>query len=296
LHDWNKMNKFKILIPVFNDWVSLEKLLQEININIKNIKNVEFECIIINDASTEKTPIINLPSNIKSIKLINMKKNKGHARCNAFGIRYLAKHDQDYDHVVLMDGDGEDRPQEIKNLVEKAIYCNTSIVGKRIKRSEGVIFQLLYNLHKILTLISTGKNINFGNYSCLKKDDIKTLSTKKSLWSSFSGSLKKHILNLDSIDSIRGLRYFGPSQMSLYKLCIHSFSIIAVFKYEVFMRSVILLIITSYFNTNTSLSISFFQLLLVFFNLVIYLVSRRENSEEFLNSDLNQESLKTYTH
>ena len=84
--------------------------------------------------------------------------------------------------------------------------------------------------------------------------------------------------------------------MSLYKLCIHSFSIIAVFKYEVFMRTVILLIITSYFNTNTSLSISFFQLLLVFFNLVIYLVSRRENSEEFLNSDLNQESLKTYTH
>ena len=89
------MNKFKILIPVYNDWESLEKLLQEININIKNIENAHFECIVVNDASTNQPPEINVPTNIMSIKLINMKENKGHARCNAFGIRYLAKNDKD---------------------------------------------------------------------------------------------------------------------------------------------------------------------------------------------------------
>ena len=100
---------------------------------------------------------------------------------------------------------------------------NISIVAKRVKRSEGFFFQLLYKIHKIITLVFTGKNINFGNFSCLTKKDIKILSTKESLWSSFSGSLKKHIPNLNSINSMRGLRYFGPSKMSLFNLIVHSF-------------------------------------------------------------------------
>ena len=94
-----------------------------------------------------------------------------------------------------MDGDGEDRPEELKMMVKK-IFINPSIsiVAKRIKRSEGAFFQFLYQMHKLLTVIFTGKNINFGNYSCLTKNDVKILSEKKVLWSSFSGSVKKHIL------------------------------------------------------------------------------------------------------
>ena len=240
------MKKIIILIPVYNDWASLKKLLDEINFSIQQMKNIIFDCIIVNDASTEPNSDIRVPANINSVQLINMKNNKGHARCNAFGIRYLAKRD-DYDHVILMDGDGEDRPIEIQKLVEKALIDNnTSVVAKRVKRSEGIFFQSLYQIHKIVTLIFTGKNINFGNYSCLTINDIKTLSDKESLWSSFSGSLKKHILKLNSVNSIRGLRYFGPSKMSLYKLAIHSFSIIAVFKRTVFLRSAILIILLSY--------------------------------------------------
>ena len=290
------MKNFFILIPVYNDWKSLSKLLNEINLSIMSIKNVEFNCIIINDASTEEQQNMQVPSNIYSIKLINMNKNKGHARCNAFGIRYLSKL-EDYDNVILMDGDGEDRPEELKLLVNKALSNkNISVVAKRIKRSEGFFFQLLYRIHKIITLIFTGKNINFGNYSCLTKRDIKILSTKASLWSSFSGSIKCHISDLESISSIRGLRYFGPSKMSLINLIMHSFSIIAVFKRIVFFRSVILIIILSYFSKSMpSVSVTL-QILLVTFNLLIFLVSLRENKESFENSDQNEKSSITYKH
>ena len=134
-----------------------------------------------------------------------------------------------------MDSDGEDRPIEIKSLVNKITESpNKSVVAKRIKRSEGPIFQTFYKIHKLVTLIFTGKNINFGNYSCLTKKDINFLSNKPSLWSSFSGSVKKHIAEFNEIESIRGLRYFGPSKMSLFNLAIHSFSIIAVYKNTVF--------------------------------------------------------------
>ena len=187
------MKKIIILIPVYNDWESLHKLLIEINHSIKFIKNIQFNCVIVNDSSKIPVPEIKKPSNITAIELINMKKNKGHARCNAFAIRHLSKIDN-FDHLILMDGDGEDRPEEIALLVEQALSEeNTSVVAKRVKRSEGLFFQFLYQAHKIITILFTGKNINFGNYSCLTKLDVKKLSTKKSLWSSFSGSVKCHI-------------------------------------------------------------------------------------------------------
>ena len=85
---------------------------------------------------------------MNSIKIIHMSKNKGHARCNAFGIRYLSKN-VDFDYLILMDGDGEDRPEEIKLLVNKVLSePNKSVVAKRIKRSEGFSFQLLCLSHK----------------------------------------------------------------------------------------------------------------------------------------------------
>ena len=290
------MKKFKILIPVFNDWQSLIKLLNEIDSVLGKIEeNCEFSCLIINDASTTKIPDIKLSKNITSIEIINMKINKGHARCNAFGLRYLSEKSNS-DYVILMDGDGEDRPSEIRSLVTKIFSNpNTSVVAERIKRSEGLLFKTLYELHKIIVLIFTGKNIKFGNYSCLTSLDVKILSDKKSLWSSFSGTVRKYIKNLNSIESIRGKRYYGPSQMSFFNLIIHSLSILAVFKIEVFLRSAIILILTSYLTLKFNSIGLLIIIILVIFNLVIYLVSLREKKESLLNSHLDVESKNIIT-
>ena len=281
------MKKIIILIPVYNDWESLIKLLNEINSSIQNIDNYEFKCIVINDSSNVKRLKIPKPKNIKFLKIINMKENRGHARCNAFGIRYINNNEL-FDYLILMDGDGEDRPIEIKDLVEKiSVDPETSVVAKRIKRSEGLIFQLMYQIHKIITHTFTGKKINFGNYSCLTKQNVNHLSTKASLWSSYSGSVKKNITKLNEINSIRGTRYFGPSKMSLYNLIIHSFSITAVFKYQVFLRSSIAIIILSFLYNFIGIYSIFLQILLVFFNLSIFVVSLRENEKAFLESNQN---------
>ena len=281
------MKKIIILIPVFNDWDSLIKLINEINDNIKDYKNYNFECIIVNDASLLNQPKLIKPNNFQSLQVLNMKKNRGHARCNAFGIRYVFKN-KEFDYLILMDGDGEDRPVEIKSLINQTIKKpNISVVAKRIKRSEGLIFQSLYQIHKLITYIFTGKKINFGNYTCLTKKDISTLSSKASLWSSFSGSVKKYLNNLNEINSTRGTRYFGPSKMSLFNLGIHSFSIIAVFKNQVFLRSSFVIILLSFLNSFIGVYSIFLQVLLVIFNLLIFLVSLRENKKELIDSDHN---------
>ena len=289
------MKKVIILIPIYNDWQSLEKLIFEINNNINGILNSIFTILIVNDASTISQPKLKKPQNIESIKILNMKQNRGHARCNAFGIRYALRN-ENFDNLVLMDGDGEDRPEEIKSLINSIfVNPNTSVVAKRVKRSEGFFFQFLYYLHKILTQFFNGKKIHFGNYSCLTKNDAQLISEKGSLWRSYSGTLKNNIENLNQIDSIRGKRFFGPSKMSLTNLIIHSFSIIAVFKFQVFLRSSIILIVLLFMNKFLGDITFILQTLILIFNLAIFIVSRRENKQELTDSEKNLEAINIIT-
>ena len=277
-----------ILIPVFNDFRSTSILLEEINSNISDL-NASFSIILINDASTEEKNLENKNLNkIKSIKLINMRNNKGHARCIAAGLKHISEN-EDFDYVIPMDGDGEDRPEEIKNFLERIkTNPNTSIVGERVKRSEGTIFKICYFIHKLITYTFTGKFIKFGNFTCLSKQTVKKLINEKATWSSFSGSLAKTENNLIKSPSIRGSRYFGPSKMSFINLINHSLAIIAVFKTGVIFRSIAfyaiyLIIMAEYISVITAIPLA----LIIIFGLVILKISGRENLNEFNNSLTN---------
>ena len=290
------MKKIIIIIPIFNDWESLKQLLLEIDQVIKEIEGVFVDCLVINDASTMKTPEINKPKNIKSLKILNMKQNKGHAKCNAFGIRYSIQKEK-FDFLILMDGDGEDRPIELRSLIDKAKNDpNLSVVAKRVKRSEGIFFKTLYLMHKIITYIFTGKIINFGNYSCLTINDAKIIQDKASLWNSYSGTIKKYLLDYNEIDSTRGKRFFGPSKMSFFNLIIHSFSIIAVFKYQVLWRSIALLLILYSLSFFSPVITIFAQVILIVFNFIIIFISFREKKDELLRSHENLKDINLIIH
>ena len=149
------MNKIKILIPVYNDWQSVFELLKNVHSEVLAL-DADFSVIIVNDASTENKPEFSGDlSNLKSIRIIHMKENRGHARCNAAGLKYISEK-EDFDYVILMDGDGEDRPEELSLLIKKIKDCPDEVVtANRVKRSEGFIFKFCYLAHKYLTLIFT---------------------------------------------------------------------------------------------------------------------------------------------
>ena len=280
--------KYVILIPIYNDRESLKILIENINYETKNI-NHEISIIVVNDASTQQI-IDNYPNiqNISSIEIINMKENRGHARCIASGLKYIYEK-KDFDYIIPMDGDGEDRPEEIQNFIDLAEKSqNQSIIGERVKRSEGLIFKICYQFHKFLTYVFTGHSIKFGNFTCLSKSTIKKMLDEKATWNSFSGSLKKLEVNLLSIPSIRGKRYTGPSQMSFFNLLKHSLSIISVFRKIVLIRSALfiifyILLIKSYASIITSIP-------LILLLIMIYSISAlalRENIDELNNSLTN---------
>jgi glycosyltransferase involved in cell wall biosynthesis len=281
------MNKIKILIPVYNDWQSVFKLLENINLEVSTL-DAEFSVIIINDASTEDRLgfSVNL-DNLKSLQVINMRENRGHARCNAAGLKHINEK-EDFDYVIPMDGDGEDRPQELSLLIEKIKeYPDTVVTANRVKRSEGFIFKLCYLAHKYLTLVFTGQTIKYGNYTCLPKSVVNEMINEPATWSSFSGSLSKIVKDKKSIPSERGVRYFGPSKMSFINLLKHSLSIITVFKTTLLIRSVLFLIAYLFLVIG---KISFITLIPVIGVIVMMLsvitLSKRENISEF-NSSLD---------
>ena len=280
--------KYVILIPIYNDRESLKLLIENINNEAKDF-NHEISVVVINDASSQQI-IDNYPNikNISSLEIINMKENRGHARCIASGLKYIFEK-KEFDFVIPMDGDGEDQPEEIKNFIQFSEQSSEkSIIGERVKRSEGIIFQLCYQFHKFLTLAFTGQSIKFGNFTCLSKSTVKKMLEEKATWNSFSGALKKVEKELIISPSIRGKRYFGPSQMSFFNLLKHSLSIISVFRKTVLIRSALfivfyILLIKSYASIITSIP-------LVLLLIMIYSISSlalRENIEEFNNSLTN---------
>ena len=281
--------KIKILIPIYNDWQSAFKLLENIDSDIANLEE-EISVVIVNDGSREQRSEINFNLNkIKSVQVINMKENRGHARCNAAGLKYINEK-EDFDYIIPMDGDGEDRPEEIKLLIEKAKdYPDTVITANRIKRSEGPMFKLGYQVHKYLTYIFTGQSIKFGNYTCLPKSVVAKMVEEAATWSSFSGSLTKIAKERKSISSIRGLRYFGPSKMSFINLLKHSLSIIAVFRMTVFIRSLIFLAVYFFLMSQHLSVITLIPVVLVILMIVsVFVLSNRENIMEF---NISQENI-----
>jgi polyisoprenyl-phosphate glycosyltransferase len=286
--------KIILLIPIYNDRESLKKLIENINFEAKDL-NSEISVVVINDASSQQIidTYQNL-ENINSFEIINMRENRGHARCIASGLKYIFEK-KEFDYVIPMDGDGEDRPEEIKNFIQLAEQPNDqSIVGERTKRSESMFFKFCYLAHKFITLTFTGQSIKFGNFTCLSKVTVEKMLKEKATWNSFSGSLKKIEKDLLSIPSIRGVRYFGPSKMSFFNLLKHSLSIISVFRKTVLTRSALFIVFyILLIKSNASIITSLPLVLLLIMIYSISSLALRENLDDLSKSLENIHDIDT---
>tara|TARA_B100001123_G_C15293138_1_gene1018192 strand:+ start:433 stop:1302 length:870 start_codon:yes stop_codon:yes gene_type:complete len=286
------MKKFIILMPLYNDWKSVKKLLEKIDHQI-SAWDANVSIIIVNDASTEKKEdLIFNYKKITSVKILNMKLNRVHQRCIAAGLKYIFKN-EDFDRVIVMDADGEDRPEELNEFFKKSLENpNMTITGNRFKRSEGIIFKILYEIHKILTFIFTGKLIKFGNFTCLPKNHVQELIQKPYLWNSYSSSIVRAIKDRTFISSIRGSRYVLPSKMNFFGLVFHSLTIISVFTKEVIIRSILFLVIYLFFIFNNISIVSFFPIFfLLIFVIMIIKISKRGNINDLEKSLDNIENI-----
>ena len=249
-----------ILIPVYNDWESLNLLLTKIDKSLKK----RIRILIINDASTE---IINIKKNklkkIEKIIILTLSKNLGSQKAISIGLDYLKKNKKKT-YITIMDGDGEDDPAQLNkmmNLAEK--NKDFVITSNRTTRNENLIIQIGYKVHLIISFFFTWNWISFGNFTSFYSNNLKKINLKK-VWYAYPSAVLNSC-KIKKIFSRRKKRFFGNSKVNLIKLIEHSFRIIGVFSIRVIIMSILLFIFFSLVIKN-----NFFLFLILFFNLLIF--------------------------
>jgi hypothetical protein len=218
------------LTPVFNDWESFAILLQEVTKIRQQFINYNFFIVAVNDGSTED---LSRDFNSKDIpiSILNLKINIGHQRAIAVGLQYIYNEVSDYDFVVVMDSDGEDKPQDIKELINRAEQEQEKkiIFAQRKKRQESVFFKTGYFFYKYLFYFLTGQKISFGNFSIIPKKLLSKVVHQDNIWNHYSGGIIQSKIPFDMVQLDRGKRYNGVSKMNFNSLVIHGLSSIAVY-------------------------------------------------------------------
>ena len=243
------MNKnISIVIPVYNDWLSLTPLVQRIG-HVFSSNDYTGELYIIDDHSSLKSSkfvqeCMNIQEQCTSLSRIIqivLCRNMGHQGAIAIALPYIVTH-SDCECVVIMDADGEDKPEDIPHLISAMERAgNDSIIfAKRRRRQENMVFRAMYSLFKFLHFLLTGKQMDIGNFSIVPLPCVDALLSYHELWSHYPATVLKSNLPMIKIPCDKGLRIDGRSKMSITSLILHGFGSLSVFAPIIGIRMLIM--------------------------------------------------------
>lgn len=239
----NRNRKYYILTPVYNDWDSLRHLLENIDFSLREIGDLAV--IAVNDCSASSltnSSISNMKfKTIKSFDVINLIYNMGHQKAIAIGLSHIAKNN-DAEAVIVMDSDGEDKPEDAQRLIlAHRTFPTDVIVAQRTRRSESFLFVLSYIIYKLIFRFMTGNWIDFGNFTLIPGCHLYRLSKLPDIWNNFPSGILKSRISITHLPTNRGKRYSGQSKMCFSSLVNHALTAITVFGSLIFSRLLILL-------------------------------------------------------
>ena len=266
------MKKYLFLIPVYNDWQSLNLLLKNINHEL-GINFRSSDILVINDGSTIETNLKkNNYENINSLKILNLKKNLGSQKSIAIGLKYAEKNKNDC-IITILDSDGEDDPTKINEMLDQAEKNkNLIITSNRTNRKENPLFKVLYLFHKITAFLFTGYWISFGNFSSFHSNNLKNLLKNNDTWLAYSSAVAKNC-KIKRLYAKRLERYFGKSKVNFVSLALHSLRVLSVLKINVILFSIFYcLVLFVLFKLIGNFIFLFSIFLILFFNFLILLV------------------------
>ena len=235
--------RLAIVTPVLDDWPSLEELVRRIAGLFAPDDGISIDIIVVDDGSTATDPphgFASLPSGcVASVEVLHLALNLGHQRAIAVGLVEAVERAA-HDAVIVMDSDGEDRPEDIVTLVAaSSARPGRIILAQRAKRSEPLSFRLGYAIYKVLFRFLTGRRIGFGNFCLLPIAAAQRLVHMSEAWNHLAAAIMRSRLGYDEVPTQRGSRYDGSSHMSLTTLVIHGLSAISIFIDVIFVRVLI---------------------------------------------------------
>lgn len=164
--------KISVVIPVYNEVESLRELHQQLTQSLSSFE--AYEILFIDDGSTDgSVDLVRLLSETDNhINLIQFHRNYGKSAALSEGFKYAKG-----DYIVTMDGDLQDDPAEIPNLVRKLEEGYDLVSGWKKDRKDPISKIVPSKLFNFVTRLFTGVNIH--DFNCglkiYRKAVVKTL-------------------------------------------------------------------------------------------------------------------------
>jgi hypothetical protein len=241
-HDAAGGTKLALVMPVLNDWPSLEVLLARID--AQALPRASVDVFVVDDGSTEPAPATLAAAAgqgaVASVSVVELSCNVGHQRAIALGVAHVSREHPAH-FVLVMDSDGEDDPAYLPQMLERiAGRANGIVVAERAERSEGGAFRAGYVLYRALFRVLVGRDIKFGNFALAGPAAARRLAHMPETWNHFAAALLRSRLRLDRVATRRGTRIAGRSSMNFPALVVHGLSALSVFSDHVLVRMLML--------------------------------------------------------
>ncbi len=256
-----------ILVPIMNDWESFALLVKRID-DVLSQEEIHAHVIAIDDGSSKRAEKILTDFHaVEKLDILHLRINLGHQRAIAVGLAYCSKN-LPGQSVVVMDGDGEDAPEDIPRLCKAMETENGEkvIFAERSRRSESYIFRFFYMIYKAAHWLLTNRGIRFGNFSIIPARRVWQLAATPELWNHYAAAVVKTGIPYALVPTQRKERIAGKSKMNFVSLLIHGLSALSVFSDEVVTRILIFgfsFIVLCLLTTFGVLSVTFLTTLTV---------------------------------
>jgi glycosyltransferase involved in cell wall biosynthesis len=233
------MRRIAVVTPVLDDWQSFAILVRQIARHTpSNVESIEI--VAVDDGSVDgfDPSALALPDDgrISAVRIVHLALNLGHQRAIAAGLVTLSAR-KDLDAVIVMDSDGEDRPEEIPLLLAASRASpDRVILAHRAKRSESAVFRMAYGAYKFFFRLLTGRGISFGNFSLLPIAAVRRLVHMPELWNNLPAAIMRSRLPFTPVSTVRGKRYEGRPKMNFPGLVMHGLSAMSVYTDLIFVR------------------------------------------------------------
>jgi len=220
-----------VLVPIFEDWTAAGLLLPDLDRALE-AAHLRATVWLVDDGSIEPAPPglgTQTYRAIDSVDVLALRRNLGHQRAIAIGL--AAAHERfQPSAVVIMDGDGQDAPDDVPRLVAalQERGGRPVVFAERRRRSEHALFQLFYQLYRYGHLLLTGIAVRVGNFSIVPAAQLDRLVVVSELWNHYSAAVFKARLPYEMIPTRRRNRLSGQTRMDFTALVSHGMSALSV--------------------------------------------------------------------
>lgn len=214
------MEKISVVVPCYNEEKALPLFYEELNKYTKDFsRNVEFEILLVNDGSKDKTldVIKNLVKKDDRIKYISFSRNFGKESAIYAGLEHSSG-----DYVTLMDADLQDPPSLLKEMYTYVTEENYDAVGTRRidRKGEPIIRSFFAKLfYKLINKITNFEMVDGArDYVFMKRNVVNAILSLKE-YNRYSKGLFSFVgFNVKWIEYQNIKRVAGETKWSFWKL------------------------------------------------------------------------------